>query len=197
MFIDYENLTILIIVIITLLYLFIKFKRNKENFEDITYDILTSSSSKPIEIKDIDILNNLECNNLILNDNSNTQINKIDFKNSNLSNVKINKIDKNISNFKNEKGILTLNDKSNLNISNAKLNNLNVNYHYSIDNIESKNLKIIRSDENDYKTSDKDDIKKLYCPNNIKYNNKTLYLTKIEYLDGVKKKEINGIKWKK
>ena len=194
--IDYENLTILIIVIITILYLCIRFKKNKENFEDITYDILTSSSSKPIDIKDINILNNLECNNLILNDNSNTNINKMDFKKSNLSNVKINKLDNNISNFNNN-GKLTLNNNINQNITNAKFNNLNINSRYSINNINGTNLKIVRINEDDYKKEDKDDIQKLYCPNNIKYNNKTLYLTKIEYLDGVKKKEINGLKWKK
>lgn len=194
--IDYENLTILIIVIITILYLCIRFKKNKENFEDITYDILTSSSSKPIDIKDINILNNLECNNLILNDNSNININKMDFKKSNLSNIKINNLDKNISNFNNN-GKLTLNNNINQNIINAKFNNLNINYRYSINNIDGTNLKIVRINEDDYKNEDKDNIQKLYCPNNIKYNNKTLYLTKIEYLDGVKKKEINGLKWKK
>jgi len=188
--INFENLIIILIIIITIIYLIIRFKKNKENFEDITYDILTSSSSNPINIKDIDILNNLECDNLILDENTNTNINTIDFTNSNLSNIKINNLEKNISNIKND-GKLFLNDK--INISNASFNDLNISSHYSIDNIDGQNLKIIQSNEKDSKGN----IQKLFTPNTIKYNNKTLYLTKVEYLDGAKKREQNGLKWKK
>lgn len=188
--INIENLIIILLIIITIIYLIIRFKKNKENFEDITYDILTSSSSNPINIKDIDILNNLECDNLILDENTNTNINTIDFINSNLSNVKINNLEKNISNLKNN-GNLFLNDK--INISNASFNDLNINSHYSIDNIDGQNLKIIQTNEK----NSKGNIQKLFTPNTIKYNNKTLYLTKIEYLDGVKRREQNGLKWKK
>lgn len=192
---DYENITILLIVIITILYLIIKFKKNKENFEDITYDILTSSSSNPLEIKNIEILNNLECDNLNLNEKCETNINKMKFNKSNISKVKINNLEKDIDNLNNN-GKIILNEKVNQNITNAKFNNLNTGI-YTINNAIGNDTYIIRINEDEYNTDEKDNIKKLYTPNTIKYNNATLYLTKIEYLDGLKRKVLNGLKWKK
>ena len=170
--IDYENLTILLIVIITLLYLLIKYKKNKENFNDIKDDILTSTNETPLNIDTITILNNLNNKNLILNKGCENNIENIDITNSNLNNIIIKDIEYKDNKTKlNNNGFIYLNNEynniKNLNIKKKGIINRTC---YDIKNINCKDLENNRKD-NEFI----DNIEELNGPEQTIYNDAYIY----------------------